>query len=672
MGERFSRRILLIGWDGADWQMINPLIERGEMPCLAKMMATGVSGNLATIQPMISPILWTSIATGKRADKHGVCGFVEPASGSSGIQPVSSRSRKCKALWNILSQENLRSNVINWYATHPAEPVKGRVISNLFCELAGNVCKADAGLSAALLHPSDLAEELLPLIVQPGEISANDLLPLIPRLKEIDLNRDKRPKKAAQLLARTATVQAISTHLLNKGQDWDFSAIYFNTLDHFGHYFMSYHPPRREEVSESDFDLYQHVMAGCYRFMDLALAALLRCAGEETTVILVSDHGYRSGKFRPPASVAKEAPEFWHRPVGIACLKGPGIKQGEKLYGATILDVTPTVLTLLGLPVGQDMDGRPWIEILDKPLSPAAIFSWELRPGDSGLSRDSAEEADAHLANEALKQLEDLGYIQPSQGNRQERIKKVIRENKVNLAKALMNSRRIEKAIPLLKELYAEDPENNWYALSLAESYLRLKQFGEARTFWDVLPDRWKAGPQAHIFLAELAFEEERAEEALACIEKAEKLAPDWPRLHLLAGKAHFFLKNFEAAARSFERVLQVDEDNAFAHHGLARVYLERGEPVKAVESALEAVGLLHYFPDAHFLLGRALVDMGKEGEAIRAFEVCAGMTGSVNQAHVWLAKLYHSGSRDPEKARHYTKLLREAKNKAPFFFMED
>ena len=284
----------------------------------------------------------------------------------------------------MLSQEGLHSNVINWYATHPAEAVKGRVVSNLFCELV----QADNELPENLLHPHDLAEELLPLGVRTGEISANDLLPLIPHLEKIDLSQDARPQKAAKLLARAATVQAISTHLLSKGKDWDFSAIYFSTLDHFGHYFMSCHPPRLREVSESDFDLYQHVMVGCYRFMDAALAALLYYVGEETTVILVSDHGYRSGKFRPAEHVAKEAPEFWHRPVGIACLQGPGIRQGEKLYGATILDVAPSVLTLLGLPVGQDMDGRPWIEILEEPRQPDSIFSWDLCPGDSGIISD--------------------------------------------------------------------------------------------------------------------------------------------------------------------------------------------------------------------------------------------------------------------------------------------
>ena len=102
------------------------------MPTLASLMSAGVSGNLATIQPVLSPMLWNSIATGKRADKHGICGFVEPKPDGSGVRPVTSTSRQCKALWNILSQEGLRSNVVSWYASHPAEPIDGAVVTDRY------------------------------------------------------------------------------------------------------------------------------------------------------------------------------------------------------------------------------------------------------------------------------------------------------------------------------------------------------------------------------------------------------------------------------------------------------------------------------------------------------------------------------------------------------------
>ena len=66
---------MLVGWDAADWKVIQPLVDAGQMPNLARLLERGVMGNLASLQPMLSPMLWTSIASGKRPYKHGVHGF---------------------------------------------------------------------------------------------------------------------------------------------------------------------------------------------------------------------------------------------------------------------------------------------------------------------------------------------------------------------------------------------------------------------------------------------------------------------------------------------------------------------------------------------------------------------------------------------------------------------
>ncbi|MHC4220180.1 MAG: alkaline phosphatase family protein [Planctomycetota bacterium] len=104
---RAARRVLLVGWDGADWRMINPLVEQGLMPNTKRFVEQGVMGNVASLTPMLSPILWTSIATGKHADKHGILGFAEPDPVTGKVRPVAATSRTCKALWNILSEQGL-------------------------------------------------------------------------------------------------------------------------------------------------------------------------------------------------------------------------------------------------------------------------------------------------------------------------------------------------------------------------------------------------------------------------------------------------------------------------------------------------------------------------------------------------------------------------------------
>src|SRR4051812_9407580 len=126
------KRLLLVGWDAADWKIIRPLVAAGEMPHLAKLIAGGVHGNHATLYPALSPMLWTSIATGKRPAKHGIHGFSEPTEDGLGVRPVSNLGRKTKAFWNILNQQGKRSIVVGWWPSHPVEPIAGAMVSNHF------------------------------------------------------------------------------------------------------------------------------------------------------------------------------------------------------------------------------------------------------------------------------------------------------------------------------------------------------------------------------------------------------------------------------------------------------------------------------------------------------------------------------------------------------------
>ncbi len=129
---RYNRgsKVILIGWDGADWKIIHRLIDEGKMPNMARFVEEGVIGNLATLFPELSPMLWASIATGKRPYKHGILGFTEPDPQTGGIRPITSISRKTKAIWNILSQEGRKCVVVGWWPSHPAEPINGVMVSN--------------------------------------------------------------------------------------------------------------------------------------------------------------------------------------------------------------------------------------------------------------------------------------------------------------------------------------------------------------------------------------------------------------------------------------------------------------------------------------------------------------------------------------------------------------
>ncbi|MEM9083951.1 MAG: alkaline phosphatase family protein, partial [Planctomycetota bacterium] len=180
--------IVVIGWDAADWNIMRPLIDQGMMPSLKSLIDRGVSGNLTSLTPMLSPLLWNSIATGHYGDRHGILGFVEPRADGSGLKAVSSTSRKCKAIWNMLDEHGMRSNIINWFASHPAEQINGVFVSNLL-HPAEQLTSAYAPIPHASVYPQELAPILGKMRVSIDEILPTDLQPFLPKTKELDATK---------------------------------------------------------------------------------------------------------------------------------------------------------------------------------------------------------------------------------------------------------------------------------------------------------------------------------------------------------------------------------------------------------------------------------------------------------------------------------------------------
>ena len=121
-----NKKVLFLGIDGFDPNIMEVMMEAGALPAFSGLAGQGSYRRLQTMNPPQSPVVWTSIATGKLADKHGILGFSEPTPERIGIRPVASTSRKVKAIWNILTQRGLNTHVVGWWPSHPAEPKIGR------------------------------------------------------------------------------------------------------------------------------------------------------------------------------------------------------------------------------------------------------------------------------------------------------------------------------------------------------------------------------------------------------------------------------------------------------------------------------------------------------------------------------------------------------------------
>jgi predicted AlkP superfamily phosphohydrolase/phosphomutase len=100
-------KVLIVGLDGADWTIVDPLMAAGRMPNLLRLVNGGVPREPPLDHPMLSPVIWTSIATGVEPARHGVIDFLAPSAAGAN-EPVTSAARRTPALWEILSEAGVR------------------------------------------------------------------------------------------------------------------------------------------------------------------------------------------------------------------------------------------------------------------------------------------------------------------------------------------------------------------------------------------------------------------------------------------------------------------------------------------------------------------------------------------------------------------------------------
>ena len=172
------KKVLFIGWDAADWKAIHPLMDAGRMPHLQRLVETGAMGRVATLQPPLSPMLWTSIATGKRPFKHGIHGFSEPTPDGRSVQPITNLSRTSKAVWNILNQKGKCSVVVGWWPSHPAEPInRGVTVSDHYHKAhrpLGPEGVAGWPLLKGAVHPPELHDTTCRIADAPAGVGRAD------------------------------------------------------------------------------------------------------------------------------------------------------------------------------------------------------------------------------------------------------------------------------------------------------------------------------------------------------------------------------------------------------------------------------------------------------------------------------------------------------------------
>jgi predicted AlkP superfamily phosphohydrolase/phosphomutase/tetratricopeptide (TPR) repeat protein len=679
-----TERLLVVGWDAADWKLIRPLLAKGEMPHLAKVMAEGAWGNLSTIQPALSPMVWTSIATGKRPYKHGIHGFTEPTPDGMSVRPITNLGRKVKAFWNILNQHGKRSIVAGWWPSHPAEPIRGAMVSDRYPVPAGR--NFQAPMPQGAVWPPEWSDRLAELRVMPDEISGHMLQVFMPQARNVDQEKDRSLADLAGIVAETMSLHAAATDLL-ENEPWDLAAVYYTGIDHFSHRFMRYHAGKGMASGSSEAAWFAEIMQNAYRYHDAMLGRLLTLAGQDCPVLVLSDHGFHSDRLLPdylPAEGA--APALEHREYGIFCLRAPGVARGRQIYGASVLDIAPTVLHLFGLPSAKDMDGRPILSAFEDPTLIPPIESWEEVAGEDGRHPASLQ-YDGGASAESLKQLVALGYVAPPGKDAADVVTNTLRENRYHLAEAYTNGGRYREAVAILEELLAEDGEQARFYRMLFDCQLQCGELDEAGR----VLDRFDAACAVFVPRSQAEFERRREalkgkeQEALprgretfelrVLAEKAtgyvfervlmrtklvlgDRSKPQYAdeagrlleELSAMAGKrsgAALFLAEGFARLEKYERALQyvkraraADRENWRAITLEAQIHQRTGDYQKAAGCAVDSLSLLYFQPATHYLLGVCLHELGEKAEAEQSLRVALAQNPGLLAAHEALGRL--------------------------------
>jgi len=623
MHEISNRRTVLVGWDAADWDLLNPLLDCGQLPHLQALVEHGVMGTMRTRGPLIGPLVYSSVATGKYADKHGILGPLE-VRGDGSIGPTTSESRTAKAFWEILCEQGCRCHIVNFPAVGPAEEVRGVFVAPHFFAAARPGSRYESPLPLRSVRPESHGEALRELIVSLEEIDAETMATFVPRFRELEA-ADPRLLEIGAAVAHALSVHAVATWLMAQ-TPWDVISVNYPLVDLLGARFLRYHGAEQGDVGGTEPNLFRHVMPSAMRLCDMLLGRLIELAGPDADLMLYSPCGLlrREGPDEGELEY-RESPRYGSE--GICVLRAAGLPADELIQEVNCTDICPTLLRLRGLPVGSDMDGRAVQDLFEK--NRAAVHSpvsWE----SAGTRRGTGATAAQH------GKVPGRTFGDRFEDNARRRIEE---QNLWTLARAQLAAGRSEEAVPLMLRLYHANPLDVERGPLVAES-LYLAGYAEAardvmiplaEAFADTAVGQFMGG-----FLALMRRDYPRA---LDLFRKALAAETPFPRLSYYLGYGYLLMDQREEAAAAFRRALELDPGFQLSYLGLSEALLRLQRLEEAGEAALSAVGCGFAQPAGHIALGRALSRLGDLPRAREAYATALKLDpeNSVARAHLEL-----------------------------------
>jgi predicted AlkP superfamily phosphohydrolase/phosphomutase len=398
-----QRKLLIIGIDSADWQLLNPLLDEGRLPNMAAFREQSASGGMETFVPLTkSPILWASISTGVAPEMHGIGGFVKGAD----QDPITGLDWQAPAIWDIAGAADLSSAVIGMWTTYPAREINGAVVSDFLPYGHGREAPLEG-----LVSPAAYTEEILAARVDPQDIPLADLAHFLP-----ESMLEHAQAAYPEIVEKLKTIYAAdlsyvnAARLLAAKQDYDLFYFYQRGPDMISHLFWAYMEPdkSRRDLSTEEVAIFGQVVPRYYDYSDEVMGEVLSWFPADRQTVVLSDHGF----FGPRKSGKKGAAE--HSKYGIFLIRSPLYEPGSRFDSLPLYDVCPTMLATLNLPASKEMPGLVMQDCLTgfgkrvaEKLEAGRIDSYQALSPD----QDFTGEKDEVVNEEIRRQLKSLGYI---------------------------------------------------------------------------------------------------------------------------------------------------------------------------------------------------------------------------------------------------------------------
>lgn len=611
--EPSGARLLVVGLDGLDWEILDELIEQGRVPNLARLIEEGVSAKLLTISPMLSPVIWTTVATGVEPSRHGILDFLVQDVSGGASQPVTSVQRRVPTVWELLSRAGVDVGVTGWWASWPADPVRGYLVSDRIAyQLFG--FRADPEDPKGKTWPPELYQSIRPMIVAPDSIGWDEVTPYLggERQSEGDFDAEEREllDELRTLLASGRSYMGIGQYLRDTYQP-QFETVYLEGTDTIGHLFMPYRPPRLPGIDERRFESFSGAVDRYYETADRFLGELLADRGPEWTVMILSDHGFASDSTRPQTTdsrVGHGAAADWHRRFGVLVLSGAHVRKGIRLEEASVYDIAPTVLALFGQPIPRSWPGRTLGAALEERFLDEHPVRYRLDdPARADLMADDMVDP---AAADLLAKLQSLGYVSAGGSNSES----VTARN--NAGVALLAEGRFTEAEQEFVAGLEISPGSPMLTLNLGLA-LRLQGRGDEaiERFRQAIDFPATLRMAGHL-LAQLLIGRGELDEAESLLRRVLDREPAAADVRNTLGQLLEQRGHLADATREYTHAVELDPNAAMPRNNLGNLARRRGDLQTAERWYLQAIDADPYFMGAYNNLALVYQDRGEMGKA--------------------------------------------------------